>query len=260
MGQMQSKQRSATPWFLATPPDTQSKWLERGRLNEATEQLVTAHPLVLLEAPSGYGKTTALAMWASTRAASTAWLALTTHDEDPAQLLSGILTALLRVHPEHAALVVLSAQHHDGELNVEQAVEHLIHTVIESDMHTVLVLDDAHLTSQHAFAEVIMPLVRHTRGRLRLVLCATQQISVWCAKFLAYGTAGTLPRELLAFTPEEVETLFSRLGASAQTTSAPEPSNALTSEGLWSRTQGWPVAVLLTLTAGSVEHLTPTTQ
>lgn len=243
MGGTEPGPRSATPWFLAVPPDVRREWLERERLSSALDHGVATHAAVLLEAPSGYGKTVALTCWVAGRSEPTAWLTLTTHDEDPAQLLSGVLTALMRVHPDSAALTAIAARHHDGELSTSRAALSLVEAMLDGLPDTVLVIDDTHHTSDAAFTEVIRPILQFSRGRLRLVFAATRDVRIWCARALAFRDIAQILPAALVFTPDEV----ARVRQHSNTASA--PSDAV--DRLWSETQGWPVAVILALQGGT---------
>lgn len=231
----------------------------RERLSSALDHEVSTHSAVLLEAPSGYGKTVALSTWAASRDKPTGWLTATAHDEDPSQLLSGVLTAMVRVHPRNRMLAALSGQHHDGDLPTSRAVLSLLEAMLEIDGDTVLVIDDMHLLSDAAFTEVILPIVRFGRGRIRLVCAATRNVRLWFSRSIVFGDASEIPPTVLAFTPEEVALAqgHSSTTGTAETSvqGAAEPT---TSDLLWSETQGWPVAVLLALQGGAARPLEPT--
>lgn len=260
MGGASSRGRSATPWFLTVPPDVRPEWVVRERLSAALDHGLATHSTVLLEAPSGYGKTVALSTWAASRADPTGWLTATAHDEDPAQLLSGVLTALIRVHPRNGPLAALSSEHHDGELPTSRAVLSLIETLLETGPDTVLVIDDMHFISDAAFSEVILPIIRFSRGRIRLVCAATRNLQLWFSRSLVFGDTSQIPPTTLAFGPEEVA-LAQRHASGASTVEtlgqgAVEPIP--TADLLWSETQGWPVAVVLALQGGAARPLEPT--
>lgn len=65
------------------------------RLLEATSE----HPLTVLCAPAGYGKTTALVEWLVSADRSTAWLSLDGRDNDPQRLCTHLLAAVDRICP-----------------------------------------------------------------------------------------------------------------------------------------------------------------
>lgn len=70
-----------------TPPPARSEHVERRDLVAALEA-GSARKLTLVAAPPGFGKSTLLAAWSATHAASTvAWLSLDDTDNDPARFL-----------------------------------------------------------------------------------------------------------------------------------------------------------------------------
>lgn len=242
MGGRETGRRSATPWFLAVPPDVRAEWIARKRLSAALDHEIATHAAVIVEAPSGYGKTVALTAWVRSRAEPTGWLTLTALDADAAQLLSGVLTALIRVHPDDTALAALMAQHHDGDLSTSRAVMSLIELMHDSRPETVLIIDDTHFTSPEAFTAVVLPIIQFSRGRLRLALAATGRIRRWLSRSIVFGDISLLLPTTLAFTPEEV--------AEVQQHAGTRDAEMASEDQLWEETKGWPVAVALALQGG----------
>ncbi|MFF8818160.1 LuxR C-terminal-related transcriptional regulator [Leucobacter sp. NPDC015123] len=242
MGGSESQGRSATAWFFATPPDTRNGWMMRERLNLTLSHDIATHAAVIVEAPSGYGKTVALSLWARTQTSPTAWLTVSSHDTEAAQLLSGVLTALARVSPEVPPLSTLLRRLQDGDILAQPAVVELLELVLSDFPDTVLVIDDAHLTSATAFEAVILPLIAHGRGRLRLIVAASRDIRTWCARELAHGSATIIDAQRLSFTADELEELATQF--------AGPQGESLQAADLWDETQGWPVAVQFALQSG----------
>jgi LuxR family transcriptional regulator, maltose regulon positive regulatory protein len=76
-----------------------SKWaVRRAPLIERLAQ-GGSHPIVLVVAPAGYGKTTLLSQWAERNGQSLAWVSVDEADNDPKVLLSYIAEALDEVEP-----------------------------------------------------------------------------------------------------------------------------------------------------------------
>ncbi|MGB2766484.1 MAG: hypothetical protein WBC14_05280, partial [Propionicimonas sp.] len=68
------------PAYLVTRPQAGTQVIARPLLWSRLEQLVGTHRVVLLVAPAGYGKTTALSTWADHTAKAVGWLSLTEAD------------------------------------------------------------------------------------------------------------------------------------------------------------------------------------
>ena len=69
---------------------------ERAGVRALIEDAV-GRPVVLVSAPSGFGKTVAVAAWARTSELPVAWLTLTSFDTDVARIDSLVVDALRRV-------------------------------------------------------------------------------------------------------------------------------------------------------------------
>lgn len=192
--------------------------------------------MTIVEAPSGFGKTTAIADWARTRPDTTAWLSLTAEERLPEQLLQSIASALLRLYPLATRLAAGLRRAHDGKQPFHSTIEAII-TALPEGPPTVLVIDDAHLASQAALLDIAVPLARYSAGRLRLVVSGTKSISRWLMRELAAHVAHRLRPSEFAFTLKEIERLAAQ--------SVDDPQDA--GRRLWEETQGWPIAVQLLL-------------
>ena len=60
--------------------------------------LAAGHPLTLIAAPAGYGKTTLAVQWAAQLDQPVTWLALEEADDDPLRFCTYLVAALQRVH------------------------------------------------------------------------------------------------------------------------------------------------------------------
>lgn len=200
------------PFAPFTPP---AAALVRPRLLALLDGAL-ARRLTLIMADSGYGKTTLLGQWgAALGDIPQAWFALRSGDAQP------------RVFERH--LVALLA--HLGPLRrvvatVDQGLD-----ALERD--SLLVLDDVHLPSEKGQA-LLRKLLEIPL--LHLVLACRVPLALPLARLRLQGEVAELGAGDLAFTPEEIAAL--RLDGDPQE--------------VWSRTQGWPVAVGLVRSGGSV--------
>src|SRR4051794_30846719 len=122
------------------PPLQRRGMVRRARLLERLDAVPPDVPLIVLSAPAGYGKTTALSQWADARADPVAWVTLDATDSDPVQLARHIALALHGAAglPE-AAMTVLFALRSSGRVVVLQQLSRLVHALPGP---IVLVLDD----------------------------------------------------------------------------------------------------------------------
>lgn len=75
------------------PPAPQPGAIRRERVSAALTE-AAGDALTVVSAPSGFGKTTAVADWASSLE-HVGWLGLSTFDSDPSRLTQGVVNALL---------------------------------------------------------------------------------------------------------------------------------------------------------------------
>ncbi|MGV2982104.1 hypothetical protein ACNPNP_00250, partial [Microbacterium sp. AGC85] len=75
------------------PPERQPAAVLRARVQDALNTAAAGRHLSVVSAPSGYGKTTAVAEWATSRPFRS-WLALSASDADPSSLAQGVIDAL----------------------------------------------------------------------------------------------------------------------------------------------------------------------
>ena len=121
-------------------------------------------PLVLLVAPSGFGKTSLLAEWGATTDAQVAWLSCDETDGEPAQFWHRLTAALAARWPaigSDAALIVERPSWDDPEL-VDSLARDLADLPAAA---AAVVIDDAQFAeaSQRTLASVAQRLPGHVR-------------------------------------------------------------------------------------------------
>lgn len=249
---MEAEHWTPSPWFLVTPPAPKPNNVSRPRITDLLTTAVDEHIVTLVEAPSGFGKSTALVTWVRQHPDAVGWLTLTRHDADPFQLLTGVMTALLTIAPEDPALRALAHGTRSDENRVAALTEGIIDAVLRRDRPTVLIIDDAHLSSRVAVHEVLVFLAAHSRSKLRFVLSGTGSMSDWFASMLLNGEACTVTARDLAFDAEEIRTVLGQeLPEDSEPGSMPHVAQVFES------TNGWPVAVQLMLRTGMHDSPVP---
>lgn len=127
--------------------------------------------LVVVAAPAGYGKTTAVAQWDDADGRPFAWARLDNLDNDPAHLLLHLTTALDQVKPiDPAVLHYLQGAGRDESQLVPVFVQ-----ALESCGPIVLVLDDVHELSSSAAADTLRAVVDLAPSSTTLVLVGRQK-------------------------------------------------------------------------------------
>jgi LuxR family maltose regulon positive regulatory protein len=194
-------------------------------------------PLMLLTAPAGYGKTTALSQWAATDPRPFAWVDLHEADDDPSRLLRHLALALQRVRPlDPAVWRALGAP----QATVTGVVlPRLVTVATTATAPWVLVLDDAHVLKSKVAGELVVNLADALPTGFHLVLSGRGLSELRLGGLRSRGKCLEFGARELAFTADEVGELLS-------TTEIRPSKRAVTS--LLRRTQGWAAgAYLVTL-------------
>ncbi|MBA2288303.1 MAG: AAA family ATPase, partial [Ktedonobacteraceae bacterium] len=180
-------QRELIVTKLCIPP-VRAQVLRRSRLHERLRQ-VTRHPLTLISAPAGFGKTTLLSEWAASMHSEVeqktershrsgtqldtgvlvAWLSLDESDNDPMSFWRYFIAALETLQPgvgEDAGALLDSAQ----SVSVDVLLAVLINALNTLPREHVLVLDDYHLIEAQPIHKGLIFLLDHMPRRLHLVI------------------------------------------------------------------------------------------
>lgn len=225
------------------PPRTRRWTLTRPRLYE---RLATAgdYRLTLLEAPTGYGKTTTLAGWLADSGHAYAWHSLGTVETDPLVLLLHIIYAFRSRFPTagHAALELLAQEREGGAFAAPTPLLAALHLLINDlcdllSEETYLVLDDFHLMAGRAESlALVEELVAAAPPRLHLIIASrSRPLFGGLARWQAQGEVLHIGKDDLAFRPAETEQLFQEHYGLELTA---EQAALLTDE-----TEGWVIAL-----------------
>ena len=191
--------------------------------------------LMLVAAPAGYGKTTAVRAWCASLDASVAWVTLDAGDNDPVRLWRYVATAVDRIRSGlgRAALQRLGVA--GGP--VEAAVDELMNGVAALGSELVIVLDDLHaVTSEECLSSIDYAVARLPPNAHVLVVTRTDP-ALRLAPLRAAGGLVEVRVADLAFTTAEAHELLVALGRLEL--------GAQEIEVLVERTEGWPAALVL---------------
>jgi LuxR family transcriptional regulator, maltose regulon positive regulatory protein len=231
----------------AAVPRSAARTLARPDLERAIDGAVQ-RKLTVVSAGPGWGKTTAVAEWASTQSSlPVAWLALDRHDNSPALFWGDVLHALLvsGAVPEGHGLRALAPA---GSLSSE-FLRSLYHAVEDLPRPLLLVLDDFQVLDDAQVLESVQGLLRHELP-VRVVLISRRDPALPLHRIRLAGDLSEISAEDLAFTPEQIRELAEAEGIELDSAQA-----ALLAE----RTEGWPAGVRLGMLylarPGSRRHL-----
>ena len=190
---------------------------------------------VLVAAPPGYGKTTAVRTWSAQREAADAWVTLDATDNDPARLWGYVATAVDRLRNGLGRETLRRLMVPGG--SIEYAIDELMNALATFDRELVLVLDDLHeVTDRECLSSIGYALTR-VPPSVHFVLVTRTDPALELGALRASGSLIELRSDDLAFTNDEARTLLVERGKI--------DLGADEIETLCRRTDGWPAALVL---------------
>lgn len=210
----QPQQQQPSTFFLRTkllPPRPAPELLSRPRL---TERLLAnlAHPVTLVTANAGSGKTTLVADFVRTHARSFVWYQLDHTDADPFVFLGYVTHGLRQSVPGFGDVTFSYLQQAADELarQPERAVDVLLNEVLESiDHQMILVLDDYHhLGADTPVHRVVDRLLSYLPDVLHVIIISRDVPPLSLARLRSHSSLAIIDRTELLFTDDETQELF----------------------------------------------------
>src|SRR5579859_4823657 len=168
MSMVVQSQLLATKFFMPTVSGT---LISRPRLSSLLAESLK-HPLTLISAPAGFGKTMLLSSWAQSLPASqalVAWVSLDEEDNEPRLFWTYVLSALDQQQAERFTPLLKYLQSPEAPL-LMYVLTALINRVLDSQEHLVLILDDYHLITEQQVHTTLSYLIKHLPPQLHIIL------------------------------------------------------------------------------------------
>jgi ATP/maltotriose-dependent transcriptional regulator MalT/two-component SAPR family response regulator len=206
-----------TAFFLRTkllPPRPAPALLSRPRL---TERLLAnlAHPVTLVTANAGSGKTTLVADFVRTHARSFVWYQLDHTDADPFVFLGYLTHGIKQSVPNFGDVMFSYLQQSADELvrQPERAVDVLLNEVLETvEQQLILILDDYHhLGAETAVHAVVDRLLAYLPDVLHVIIISRDVPPLSIARLRSQASLTVIDRNELLFTDEETQELFRKV-------------------------------------------------
>ena len=207
MGQQRKDQLLLTT-KLAIPP-VRLELVPRPRLFQRLEACMQ-HPLTLLAAAAGFGKTVVLSAWARQHRQSVAWVSLDSSDNDPVQFWTYVLTALDTLHPGLGA-TPLSFLQAAQPASIETVLAALMNALDTLQQHIVLILDDYHVIEERPIHRAITFLLEHLPPQFHLVLASRVDPPLPLSRLRARHQLVELRADDLRFTFAEAATFLNEI-------------------------------------------------
>lgn len=208
--------------------------LLRERVSEAIENALADRSVSVVSAPSGYGKTTAVADWATTQP-SLSWLLLNSLDTDQSHLNRGVLDALNRGYRRMG----LELPSLDERADHRYLYAALRDAVADTGVDMQLVVDDAHHAGEDWRHGLLGMLADEPPDHLRMVLVGTTLLDVTMSRERLFEPLLFVGADELRFTEDEIERL------------AHQADQTVDSAAVLRETHGWPIAVRMVMIGGN---------
>jgi LuxR family maltose regulon positive regulatory protein len=218
------------------PPRAQVKLVRRSTLVETL--LKTTAALVLVSAPAGAGKSTALAQWAREDPRPTKWLQLDEADNDPVLLLSYLIVSLAGISPVDPALLDLL------QLRQPPIADRILPSLaasIAAALPFLLVLDDGHLIHNDASWRIIDCLLEQLPAGAQLAIGSRKDPPLPLARLRAAGHLCAFRMDGLAMDRDEARQLLELNGCRAEDDEL---------DAVLTLTEGWATGLYLAILAG----------
>jgi len=190
-------------------PRIPEKVMARPRLLEALAHGLT-RKLILVAAPAGFGKTTALGQWLVQSGLDAAWVSLDGRDNDPTRFWAYVVAAAQTVYPQvgAAALTMLRAPQPPP---LETVLTELLNDLIHIPEDAVLVLDDYHVIEHPQIHEGVTFLLDHLPPPVHLAIVSRTEPPLSLPLLRARRQLVDLDADDLRFTVEEAADFLNRV-------------------------------------------------
>lgn len=184
-------------------PQTSAWYLPRPRVNTQLES-ATRFPAVLVIAPAGYGKTSALSHWAAQSPMSTAWVSLDESDNSLQPFVGAFIGAVQTVSPGSGTHAFTTLRMSDT-LDPVDLASILASEIADVSFEFAVVLDDLQVITDPAAIRFLEELLRIPPPSLRLIMASRTALSLPVDRMRGRGYAYDITERDLAFTENETQ-------------------------------------------------------
>jgi LuxR family maltose regulon positive regulatory protein len=191
------------------PPRLPSELLARPRVYMLLNRLLE-HPLTLIKAEAGYGKTTAIAAFLTQSGLQFGWYSIGESGVEPLAFLRHLFHVLIPISRTLEPRVLHYLEQVEQQmLPWTMAIDVLANELLDSLAdETVLVLDDYDMAYSPDSSRIIARFIEHMPPQLHLVITARTTPGLpGLARWRASGELLEINRAHLAFTPDEIAAL-----------------------------------------------------
>ena len=236
--------KAFAPWLLSakvSPPRISvNANLRESLLATLTDNIEKR--VILLEAPAGFGKTLLLSQWREdllTDETIVAWLSISQTDQ-PDLLLPYLAFAFYQAGLDTEPTGLLSPTFSQG--NSAYLIGKLLSLIEQCNQKCVIVFDDFENIAEDSLAEIIESILSLQPENLQLVFACRKNPGLSLSSLTVEGMVLNIGAQQLMFAKNEIDHFFQNKLGNAEI------------ESIMQRTGGWPVALQLIRSFGSVSE------
>ncbi len=184
------------------------KTLKRTRVNRALESIFD-YPMTIVEAPIGYGKTTAVREFLALKNTPVMWLSFLSEDDTPALFWDRLAAEFGKV--DEATGNRLKSLGVPSDTPQTTTVLAILNEM-DYKPDTALVIDDFHLARSMRVTELFRRFVKEMPDDFHIVFITRDTTNLDMAELSAKGLCNLLPQQTLKFTDEEVRDYCAFMG------------------------------------------------
>ena len=217
-------------------PTSRTSWVPRARLIEDLDR-ASRHPVALVAAPAGYGKTTLLAQWLTrAEAPIAAWVTLDAGDNDPGRFWTHVAAALERAGCPLSTGPGGTFRPVNGSDVMTTALPRMFDALSSLPHDIVIALDDFHCIQEPACHAQVQFLIENLPSQAHLMISTRADPGLRLGRLRASGLVAEIRAEHLSFTVDETSALLANEDVHLSSDSLSR---------LVSRTEGWPAGLYL---------------
>lgn len=203
--------------FLGTsrfrPPVLQPGSMARPRIVARLTSVVDSHPTALIVAPSGYGKTSAVAEWAAQHSGPLLWVTLGRFDANAARIDGMIAQALRSLAELHRGTPLELLRHLDPNCSdPATAFDTASQALAELDEPVRLVIDNAHIAREALTLGLLGALMDAELPQLRVVVVGTSYAELALSRLAVTRPQAVVRAYDLAFNTDEIAEFLRQQG------------------------------------------------
>jgi len=224
------------------PPKLHPQIIQRDRIQKNFQQgFEQGQDLILVSAPAGYGKSTAVKLWLQSQPkTSYVWISLDLEDDDPARFMKYIVAGLQSLQQTIGESVnsLLSMPNLPPLISI---MDELLQELYETSLTGVVIFDDYHLINNTQIHQAVEYFIDYHPPTLKLIIITRRDPPFALSKLRASGLLREIRARDLQFKENEVEKLLNqslKLNLSEESI-----------KQLFTRTEGWAAGLQLSALA-----------